>query len=82
MMNFYLILKRGQLKNLLLVKLEILITENLLEFMGFCDINNTCGKNARVINRYKLHNFIEFLNNNNIMVGFFVFSIEIFLLKK
>jgi len=47
-------------------KKEILITEKLLEFMGFCDNNNTCGKNARVINRYKLHNFIEFLKNNDI----------------
>lgn len=42
------------------------ITENLLQFMGFGDNNNASPNGARVKYRYKMHKFIEFLNNNEI----------------
>jgi len=38
----------------------------MLEFMGFSDNIDTCPNGTRVNNRYKMHNFIKFLNYNEI----------------
>ncbi|CCU55640.1 N1R/p28-like protein [Choristoneura biennis entomopoxvirus] len=46
-------------------KKEILITENILEFMGFID-NLTRGKNTHVSLRDKKRDFVNFLKENNI----------------
>lgn len=47
-------------------KKEILITENLLEFMGFYKEPDAHPNRVNVKNGYDLHKFIEFLKNNDI----------------